>query len=184
MNYIFGEEGFKQYTKDYGIDIDGCYVFAKKINDSFHISSDYYGYKKIFYYWSSDFWVVSNSLYLIANHLKDSGVVIKPQYSQIAYIGKKREGFFLDQLYSLNTAIQGVKLLPVGKRLIISDTDIQICDLNEERGFESYEEGLSYFLGVWIARIAGLLAHGIYVKSDLTGGLDSRAVFAIVKKSN
>jgi len=186
-DYIYGKEGYNKYKRETSIQIeggeDGCYVLSRKVNDEFHFFSDYYGYKKIFYYWEKGFWVVSNSIYLIAEHLKENGIGLEVEYSQLACIGRKRKGFFLDQLFSLKTIIKNVKLLPIGNKLIISSASFEVVELKDNIVFESYEQGLSYFLGMWVARIAGLLINDIHVKSDLTGGLDSRAVFAIVKKA-
>lgn len=186
-NYIYGREGYEKYKSETGISIaggeDGCYVLMKNEGSSFQFSSDYYGYKKIFYYWQEDFWVVSNSVYLIAEHLKSNNIELKVNYSQLAYIGRDRKGFFFDQLFSLNTFIENVKILPIGHELFISDECCRVVKNDNNLVFTTYEEGLSYFLGVWVSRIAGLLANDIHVRADLTGGLDSRAVFAIVKKA-
>ncbi len=185
-DYIFGLGGASQFQEERDVQIgggeDGCYVVAKKENNQYAFSTDFSGNKKIFYYWTTDLWVVSNSIFLIAKHLKENNVVITVDYPQLAAIGVHRGAIF-NQLYSVNTFIQGVKLLPTNSNLIISKSGYSIEKNLEKEVFRSYEEGLSVFIGTWIARLAGLLNSGIEIQSDLTGGADSRTVFTILREA-
>lgn len=186
MDYIFGEEGFKDFYNEKGITVrggeDGCYVSAEKIKNNFIFYSDFSGNKKIFYYWTTDLWVVSNSIFLIVDHLKKNNVVISPNCSQLSAIGLHKGPFF-NQLYSVNTFVNNVKLLPLGHCLNISKEGYSIGKLTKVKEPTTYEESLSLYIGTWIARLAGLLTNGIKVQSDLTGGADSRTVFALLKKA-
>ncbi|MDE0490143.1 hypothetical protein NK638_01070 [Psychrobacter sp. A3] len=185
-DYIFGDIGRQKYYDETGNNIfggeDGCYVIAESVDDSFLLSSDFSGNKKIFYYWTPDFWVVSNSIFLIVEHLKDNNINISVNYSQLAAIAVPRGSFF-NQLYSIDTFVNNIKLLPIGHSLKISKSRYSIEKIEKTRSFDSYEEGLSIFIGTWIARLAGLLNHGINIKADLTGGADSRTVFTFLKKA-
>lgn len=185
-DYIFGDEGRQKYFDGKGIKInggeDGCYVIAEKINKSYLFSTDFSGNKKIFYYWTPDIWVVSNSIVLIVEHLKKNNISLLANYSQLAAIGVHK-GSFHNQLYSVNTFVKGIKLLPVNSRLEISDNGYFIENIKRIRYFHSYAEGLSVFISTWIARLVGLLNNKINIESDLTGGADSRTVFALLKKA-
>lgn len=185
-DYIFGEEGFKDFYSEKGIKVrggeDGCYVSSEKIKNDLVFYSDFSGNKKIFYYWTPEIWVVSNSVYLIAKHLKDNYVSLNINYAQLAAIGVHRGAVF-NQLYSVNTFIENIKLLPTGNCLKISNSGYSISKLPRSVEFDSYEEGLSLFIRTWVARLSGLLDHGLNIQSDLTGGADSRTVFAILKKA-
>lgn len=185
-DYIFGLSGAKYFQKERSRQIkggeDGCYVIAKKENSHYVFSTDFSGNKKLFYYWSTDIWVVSNSIFLIAEHLKENNIVITADYSQLAAIGVHRSDVF-NQLYSVNTFIKGVKLLPTNSTLIISSSGYAVEKNLEKHPFKSYQEGLSVFIGTWVARLAGLLKSGIEVQSDLTGGADSRTVFTILREA-
>lgn len=183
-DYIFGENGFEKFYNEKGIKInggeDGCYIIMESKNNSFSFSSDFSGNKKIFYYWNPGFWIVSNSIFLIVEHLKNNNVTLIANYSQLAAIGVPT-GSFYNQLYSVNTFIEGIKLLPTGNFLKISNSSYSIEKLNRTIAFNGYEEGLSIFIRTWIARLVGLLDNGFNVQSDLTGGADSRTVFAMLK---
>lgn len=185
-DYIFGDIGRQKYYDEKGINItggeDGCYVIAESIENGFSFTSDFSGNKKIFYYWTSDFWVVSNSIFLIVEYLKDNNITISVNYSQLAAMSVHRGSLF-NQLYSVDTFVNNIKLLPIGNKLTISKTSYSIEKIKKNRSFDSYEEGLSIFIGTWIARLAGLLSNGMHVQSDLTGGADSRTVFTFLKKA-
>lgn len=185
-DYIFGDSGREKYFQEKSTKIkggeDGCYVIVEKEGDSFSFSSDFSGNKKIFYYWRPGFWVVSNSIFLIVEHLKANNIVLSVNYSQLAGIGVHK-GSFYNQLYSINTFVKGIQLLPIGYVLNISKENHSIQKIEKVEKFNSYEEGLSLFIGTWVARLAGLLNHGINVQSDLTGGADSRTVFTLLKKA-
>lgn len=185
-DYIFGDRGAKNFYNEKGINVkggeDGCYVTVESLGDGFSFSSDFSGNKKIFYYWTPNLWIVSNSVYLIAQHLKKNNVMLTANYSQLATMGIHRGGFF-NQLYSVNTFIDGIKLLPTESSLIVSSSGYSIQSIKKETIFKSYEEGLSVFIGTWIARLSGLFNNGIEVQSDLTGGADSRTVFTFLKKA-
>lgn len=185
-DYIFGINGANHFQQEKDAQIeggeDGCYVIAKKENSQYVFSTDFSGNKKLFYYWTTDLWVVSNSIFLIAEHLKENNVVITVDYSQLAAIGIHKGDIF-NQLYSVNTFIQGVKLLPTNSILTMSSSGYSIEKNLKKEVFGSYQEGLSVFIGTWVARLAGLLNCGIEVQSDLTGGADSRTVFTILREA-
>lgn len=185
-DYVFDLGGAEKFYEERKVRVgggeDGCYVTVEKIDEAFLFSSDFSGNKKIFYYWTPDIWVVSNSIFLIAEHLKKNNVVITANYSQLAAIGIHKSSFF-NQLYSVNTFIEGIKLLPTRNRLTISKAGYCIEEIPIDISFKSYEEGLSTYIGTWIARLEGLLNNGLSLQSDLTGGADSRTVFTLLKKA-
>lgn len=185
-DYIFADEGKQKFYDDKGVRIgggeDGCYVIAENINGEFTFSSDFSGNKKVFYYWTPSLWIVSNSIFLIAEYLKKNKVILTVNYSQLAAIGVTNRSFF-NQLYSLNTFIENIKLLPTGSTLKLSKSGYAIEVLKKNDEFKTYQEGLTCFIETWIARLSGLLKNGIYVRSDLTGGADSRTVFSLLKRA-
>lgn len=185
-DYIFGEEGRSKFEEEYEVSIeggeDGCYVVSSFQDDVYSFSCDYSGNKKIFYYWDNGFWVVSNSIFLIVEHLKKSGIFIKPNFSQLATISVDKGNAF-NQIYSENTFVDNIKLLPVGYTLEVSTSNIRFVFVKPDIIISSYEEGLKLFISTWISRLAGLIESGVEIQSDLTGGADSRTVFALLTKA-
>lgn len=188
-DYIYGEHGASSYRDKTGNPIppgqDGCYVVAEREREResiYSFFSDCYGYRKVFYYWTPEIWVVSNSVLKIAELLLNNGIRLHPNLSQLRAIGILKTPLF-NQLYTLNTFVKGIKLLPLGARLTISKSKLSIQPYDTHRPFNNYEQGLSFYLSTWIARIGGWLKNGVQIKSDLTGGADSRAVFTLLHKA-
>ncbi len=185
-DYIFGDKGREKFHQQTGLSIkggeDGCYVTVQSTGNTYSFSSDFYGYKKLFYYWTPDIWVVSNSIFLICEHLKKSNIFIRANYSQLSTVGIHRSLFF-NQIYCTNTIVENIKLLPVGFELDISKFSYMIKKIENKFEIDSYKQGLSSFISVWTARLAGLIKYGIDIQSDLTGGIDSRTVFTVLKKA-
>lgn len=186
-DYVFGEKGAKQYEEEVGKSIkggeDGCYVTAERKEKNYLFSTDFSGNKKIFYYWAPNLWIVSNSISLIAEHLKKHNINLTVNYSQLAAIGIEKGAFF-NQLYSTNTFIEGVRLLPTRTSLKISKHGYSLERKKIELEHNNYEDSLSIFVNTWISRLSGLLKNGLDIHSDLTGGADSRTVFTLLNKSN
>lgn len=158
---------------------DGCYVHIKREGKRFKVVTDHSGFKSIFYFWSPEYWVVSNSIPMVLEALKNKGIEIEPRYSQLASIAAS--GTFFQQPYSYRTIAAGVKILPLGYELLIGD-----CGATEVRCAKKpqptcYEESMLQFLEVWVSRFETLLANeNSKLTADLTGGLDSRCVFSLI----
>lgn len=185
-DYVFGDVGREKYFNVKGIDIsggeDGCYISALKVKEDFYFSSDFSGFKKIFYYWSNKIWVVSNSIYLISQHLKKSNIPLQVNASQLASIGVSRD-LFCNQLYSTNTFVEGIRLLPLNHTLKISKSGYSFIEIANDLSFDSYELGLTNFIIIWISRFSSLLRNNINIRADLTGGADSRTIFTLLKNA-
>lgn len=183
-DYVSGSEGALAFQKEKGACVpvgeDGCYVTADTdSNGDVRISTDFYGYKKVFYYWDESFWAVSNSIFILCEHLKENGVRITPNYGQLAAIRLSNSA--LNQLPSFYTYVNGVKLLPLGVSLIIGDSGVCFEKIPKKECTYSYESELENFLDIWVSRFETLMNDSrIKITSDITGGLDSRVIFAIL----
>ena len=100
--------------------------------------------------------------------------------SQLAAIAGK--GAFTAQLYSLRTPVHGISLLPLGCVLSIGDDGVEIAPLPSRPVPSSYEDGLSHFIETWVRRFETLLSdRRVGVVVDVTGGRDSRTVYALCR---
>jgi hypothetical protein len=107
------------------------------------------------------------------------GVSVEPRYSQIAAM--VAPGALFGQLYSFNTAVQGVRLLPMDLELSIGPNGAEEIPRPERPRASSYREALSVCANIWVSRFETLLASDrTQLVTDLTGGLDSRVVFAML----
>ena len=162
---------------------DGNYVSVQRQGADFLFEADYSGYKKLFYYWSAEFWAVSNSLVLLLEHLQAHGVALRPNYAQLESI-KCRGGSALRQMTSFHTIAEDVFLLPADCRLQIGKDAARLLPHAPREAAASYEVALGDFLELWLSRFETLLACASQsIVSDLTGGVDSRVVFALLNKA-
>lgn len=191
-DYVFGEGGFEAFSRARGLNRlvreDGCYVQAEKQQGRcYRFSADYHGYKKLFYFWDDGFWVVSNSLHRISVHIRQHGYRVLPDNSQLAAMATEGtfypsgRGSFFSQLTSFDTIIRGVRLVPADCALWIGSSGVRMEKTIHHPPDGSYGCQLGHFISTWIGRLNTLVdERTVQISCDLTGGLDSRAVFALL----
>lgn len=184
-DYIFGPEGAKEYRSATGKTIlpgqDGCYISIQKNGSMYQVGTDYAGYKKIFYYNQNGIWAISNSIHDLALHLKEEGVELTLNYPQL--ISLKIKPTIATQTSCFKTIFNEIKLLPSFLSLIIKNNKIEKTNNNKKRN-GNYPVALKLFLDTWVSRFETLIRdERINISADLTGGVDSRAVFAILQKA-
>jgi len=191
-DYVTGEEGFERFREARGVERpereDGCYVLAERENSGYYrFSTDYAGYKKLFYFWDDGFWVVSNSLYRIAEHLRRHGYPVLPDHSQLAAMAtegtfyRSGRGSFFAQLTSFDTLVRGVRLVPADYALRIGSSGYRLEKAPRLPRQGNYRDRLERFINTWIGRLSTLAREpAVRISCDLTGGLDSRTVFSLL----
>lgn len=183
-DYIYGQDGaLKYYSENYKeipAGEDGCYISVENEGAGYKFKNDYHGYKKIFYYWSEKEWAVSNSISLIVKYLRNRGVSVKPNYSQLAAMSAN--GMLMQQLMTYDTIVRNIHFLPSGCTLKIGDKLSPVIEKNENKVNDlSYEQSLSLYINVWVSRMETLLiSNKVKVSADLTGGVDSRVILAML----
>ena len=188
-DYVFGPAGFEAFREKTGLDRvvreDGCYVLAEKNSEGFKLSADYSGYKKLFYFWDNGFWAVLNSLFQMVEHLREHRYPVLPNIPQLAAIATEGRfypsgrGSFFSQMTCFDTIVRGVRLVPVDCALQIGASGARLEKTPYHPCADDYRDRLGHFLNTWIARLHTLMQRpSAQIASDLTGGLDSRAVFA------
>ncbi|WP_159702512.1 hypothetical protein [Arthrobacter sp. 18067] len=135
---------------------------------------------RLFYYQADDVWAVSTSLAALADHLRDNNVRIRPNYAQLTGLGSR--GRLTDQMASFHTVFEGIRVAPSGHVIVLRGDRLEVRQIERGKRPATYAEGLSNFLELWVSRIAGILAdRRAHLECDLSGGIDSRTVFAIVR---
>lgn len=131
----------------------------------------------VFYYQDGRVAVASNSVVRLVEHLRAAGVQLRPNPAEVAARGT--DFFALHQLATFETAVAGVKILPVGYALRIESGDCRVERLPRTASSD-YRDDLKTFIATWVDRIATLLASDrLHLAVDLSGGIDSRMVFAL-----
>lgn len=181
-DFVLGEEGAEQFQVDNGsiqIGEDGCYVVGNTRDDGFEIGTDFSGNYRLFLYRDHDYWAVSNSIMALAEAAKQSDRRLTLNHAQLQ--AWRFRGPFCNQLSSFRTIFNEIELVPSDKSLLVLGDNLRVVNRPRIRLQEpcSYEECLGKFLTTWLARLKVLLHHEPFRLSvDLSGGLDSRLVFA------
>lgn len=185
-DYIYGSKGAQAYEDATGNRIagghDGCYVSIEGSRTHIIVQTDYSGYKKVFYYHDGTHWAVSNSIVQIVRHLAHAGISLKANLSQLAAI--VRGGPALSQLFSFETPVTGVSLLPLHRTLLVTPERALTIPVATPRGFQDYRTALESHLRLWTSRFETLINDtDIVFTSDITGGADSRVNLALILKA-
>lgn len=186
-DFIFGNLGAKNYISENNTKIeggeDGCYIVAHRQENRFTFGSDYGGYKKVLYYYDplNRVWAVSNSLRILVKHLRDFGVNITLNLSQL-YFHALAKGVAAQQPVSFSTIANSIFLLPTNTTLVIDSFGLEIKNNNNKYEHKnlSYNYMLSRYVAIWTARFETIFSDpSLVINQALTGGIDSRAVFSI-----
>lgn len=182
---VFGAEGAQRFQAAYGRKIppaqDGCYVVAQKYGDNYVFDVDFAGYAVLYYYHDGRTWGVSNSFSRIVDLLRTNGERIRPNYVHIAAANGRRMA--LGQLFSLETMVHGIQVVPRTHSLIISPNGANLVRREPlTQRFDNYDEALSNYLETWVSRFETLMqSDDADFTVSLSGGVDSRTNFALAQ---
>jgi hypothetical protein len=187
---ILGQEGYESYlgTREQHIrpGQDGSYIVISTYNEETVIGTDFSGYYKLFLYRRGERWALSNSFIQLVRFAADKNLPVTIDESHLSSFFI--EGPFGDQLTSLRTSVKEIQLVPSTMEAVIAPTFFGTAvklrsteaASREAEHQASYEEALGYYLKLWVGRMATLLRSDVYMRSDLTGGRDSRAVLSLM----
>lgn len=184
-DYVFGQDGALNYEAYRGTPVgpgeDGCYVTMARENDKYTIGVDHNGSKKLFYYEQGVRWCISNSLVLLTEHLGERGIPLTVNFPNLAAF--KAPGTFASQQATTTTIFNEIKLLPTSWTLSVTNEGLQIHKRwpAKATAVTSYRRALDDFITTWISRLRTLLRdERTWLNVDLSGGVDSRTMFALV----
>lgn len=182
---ILGPDGLRLHRKDSRSTLshheDGCYFLASPTTSGLKIGSDFKGNCKIFFYRRGDRWAVSNSFIKLVDAVREKSWAVTPSPHVIDSWGVP--GRFWDQCWSYGTSVEEISFLPRWGTLEATASGLTESDPSprpNEDDYRAYTEGLSDYLNVWIGRIGTIMNDdSLRVQLELTGGKDSRTVFAL-----
>lgn len=185
-DFIMGSEGLRLHRKTQGSRLshheDGCYFLATPTAAGLKIGTDFKGNCKVFFYRHGTRWAVANSFMKLVDAVRAESWPTTARPHAIDSWGVP--GRFWDQFWSYGTSIEEISLLPRWATLEATATGLKEIDpspLRNDNDYDAYIEGLTEYLNVWIGRIGTILNHEpLRVQMELTGGKDSRGVFALL----
>ena len=201
---VLGVDGFNAYRREHGLPgpgalQEGRYIAVLERDEYFSVLTDPMG-QDVLYYYSPEAlrvdgppvarWVISNSLLSLMRRARrlDSLSLYRPSLLGFQISSGKAIGA---QLFSNNTPVQGVKVLPIGCELRICKTNgfatlhrVRAGDWLTVDDGSDYKELLEAYVQKSLARITALReAGGLEILCDVSGGHDSRAVMAMLQRS-
>lgn len=183
-DYLFGQQGALDYEDARGAPVpageDGCYVTVARRGGVHRIGVDYNGSKKLFYFRQGGAWCVSNSLPLIAEHMRERGIRLTVNFGQLAAF--KGSGTFASQQAATTSIFNEVKLLPTTWRVTVTRAGLHVHQHPFAAGSAlSYPDALGRYLSTWVSRVQTLMRDDrTWLNVDLSGGVDSRTVFSLI----
>lgn len=184
-DFIMGSEGLRLHREAHGPSLshheDGCYFLAAHSATGLKIGTDFKGNCKVFFYRHGTRWAVSNSFIKLveAVRAKSWPTTILPHVIDSWGV----PGRFWDQCWSYGTSIEEISLLPRWATLEASSAGLKELDPSphpNDDDYDAYIDGLTEYLNVWIGRIGTIMNdNALRVQLELTGGKDSRGVFAL-----
>lgn len=181
-DYVSGPQGAAAYETATGQQVvpgeDGCYVAARRTPAGWEIGTDAHGMAKLFVYRRAGTWAVGSSLHELTSHLRAHGVALEPNIPALR--GMAIRASLTNQMISRQTVIDGITLVPTYQRLTIGPEGPTLST-PPTAPLDSYEEALAEYLETWRGRLRTLTDDpSVLLSADLSGGMDSRVVFAFL----
>lgn len=188
-DYVHGPAGMTAYRARTGRTVgpgeDGCYVVARRagrlFGRRFEVGTDASGLGRLFLYRSGDDWALGSSYSGLVEHLRTEGMTLTPRLGRLRPFALRQT--LTMQLSIFQTPFDEIRLLPVGTVVVIRGSVLSLERAPELQPLE-YEAALQEYLDVWRGRTRALLADPrVTFTADLSGGVDSRTVFAFLLES-
>lgn len=161
---------------------DGCYAVLARQGAGGRLGTDYKGFCHLYYYAEGTDWAVSNSFTRLLDHLRARGR--SPSVNPAALAAYRAAPDIVRSLMSYETPARGIRLLPSFHALDIGPEGLREVPVPVTLGQPDYATALARFLGTWRGRLAGMLADPrLSFDAHVTGGRDSRTVFAMVRSA-
>lgn len=181
---ICGNKGFYKYIAEgnsFESEADGNYLKITVTETETTISRDNHGFYPIFYSIIGDKWVISNSFVAIFEELKSKSIDL---HLNIALLQSWNSDLALTlQASSFDTFIDEIKLLPSTHYFKVINNRLHVLKI-QKKEFGNYISNLNSLLKNWRSRINTILNNNLFLRVDLTGGVDSRSVFSFFAHDN
>ncbi len=184
-DYVAEEDGYRAYVSSGGSvspGLDGCYAVIRKTDAGVEFGTHARGLRRLFVYENGAQWAVGSSLSELADHLRSHGVHLKPCLPVLRAFGVRKS--LTAQLSTLQTIFQDITLVPSYCVVRVEHDVVSVVPRAEPADYAPYERDLQVYVETWLSRFQTLYQHpDSRFTVDLSGGLDSRLVFAFVLAS-
>ncbi|MBD5518941.1 MAG: hypothetical protein HDR07_10840 [Lachnospiraceae bacterium] len=159
----------------------GSYIYLHKTDTEIEVSGDENGSICIYLYKNDDYWAFSNSFWMLCDEVtKEHQITLDENYA------KHYMNVQMASLSARNTLANEIKIVPLYSIISIKEGKLTIRKFSKEIFSHTIdsEESLSIidkWIKDWMFLIDSLVQSGYPVTFDLTGGFDSRVVFALAR---
>lgn len=184
--FIFGRYDLQSQDTSQIDESIGDFSLVTFDGSSVHVSTDYFGISKIYYYSGNGISAVSNRYHLLILGLKASDVSLKLNRDKVlANIEANTQVFTQNFVHEMD--IEGCFQLPSDRALVMNETRITAVESELARDLarrdlprETYEASIRAAAAEVIDNLRIVLEHPRFdhVRVDLTGGMDARIIFA------
>lgn len=165
----------------------GDYTLVYTKGDKVIVGTDYFGFAKIYYYNSNGIFICTNRYHLMLMVIKELNISVNFNTEKVK-ASFTQANTMLCQNFSEDMDVEGVKMLRADTRMLISESELifQKTELYEDLisvdcyTDEKYKKMLEQSKNELIDNIKVATNTNTYstIRMDLTGGLDSRLVYA------
>lgn len=181
LDLVLGAQGMEQYGTPIPPGHDGAYVTVAQIGQGETIiGTDGAGYAKLFLYEANGRWAVGRSLAHLANYVSTQRWALGIDETTLGSL-RLQPGLIAQQLISSQTLYNEVRMLSPREEVHVDSNGAMRVRRREFDQAQNYAEALDLGLTELVGRLATLMASGIQVVSDITGGRDSRTVLAALR---
>ncbi len=161
----------------------GAYIIINKNDKELRVLRDSMGIMRVYYYVDDSYWAISNSFFKLLQTVAEN----KKLHFDIG----DAESLYMASMMSYSvfgTLVKEIKSMPVWSKMIINFWENKLYLENDYRfknriSIDS-EQGMS-IIDSWISKWAGIYKGlemgGWQMQVELSGGFDSRTVFALLK---
>ena len=164
---------------------DGAYIFIRRQDNTITITQDYVGCYGLYLFQDKDYFAVSNSFLLLAEHIRSSHLLtLNREYADYILFADLCSAVYGETLIREITLLDRRAVLEIDvteKRLNIHYLDYREKTIALDSG-EGIRQ-LDMWRNKWALRIQSICARTDNIQLDLSGGFDTRGVLALFLSS-
>lgn len=163
-------------------DSDGCYLHVRPLSrQEYLFQTDFHGYFPLFYYRHGKHWLVSPSFEVLAKAANQRGLPLTLRHHQLQ--AWRSPLALLQMPTSPRTPFDEICLLPYDQEIVAGPSGLSLRARKRIAPTGGYGAALTQMISIWGDRILTITDGGMAICADLSGGLDSRAVFSVIHRT-
>lgn len=163
--------------------VEGRFFLVNSVENKITFKTDCTGQELLFYYKNEHNWAISNSFKKLCEHLHENSVKLTTNYASL--IPFQGEHSFCEALITDTTVVNEIRILGIKEELEIDENNILKVKKIKYETPDNLLDIAEKYIKNWTSRLRTLvdsLPEGA-INCDLSGGVDSRLVLALLMAS-